>query len=86
MKMLRVYGFYEMGEGGGAGAAVNGKTKMKWKMTLRWVHLKGGTVDKFDYEMMWINGDRRTGGKGGGWEEERGWSGEDSLAYTGLVH
>lgn len=43
-------------------------------------------MDKFDYEMMWINGDRRTGGKGGGWEEERGWSGEDSLAHAGLVH
>lgn len=24
--------------------------------------------------------------KKGEWEEEKGWSGEDSLAYAGLVH
>lgn len=53
------------------------------KTTPRWENLKGLEVDTFAREM--INGRRRTE-EDGRKRRGGGWSGEDSLAYAGLVH
>lgn len=52
------------------------------KTTPRWENLKGVEVDTFAREM--INGHKRT--EEDGRKRRGGWSGEDSLAYAGLVH
>lgn len=62
----------------------NSKRNNLREITPSWENLKGA----LRYEMMQENGHTRTWErKAGGWEEEKGgWSGEDSLAYAGLVH
>lgn len=69
---------------GGTGAAVmNGGDKDEEgsdsKGAKRW-------NDEFGCEMMWINRALRKKGGGRGGRARWGWSGEDSLAYAGMVH